>query len=477
MRGNWRETNWLLTAIAVMVALQVVLLWGISGRLGGTADGTANGVNGADSGMAGGEGGPGTAGGPPPQPPSVPEGGATATADGGDGEEGGSMAEWRVSGAGDSSYNGDYSEAGEVNGKAYYAKGATYLCWDGVEWTLTTQLGDVGAYIGTGDDLPANPWAVTVGTPPAPTVEEALPVPDTWLKLNPMMAQRYEPSADCCLAAIKAYVRSKSGSKPVRAALYGYEAPATYPLLALSAMGQMDDSAGWIELGFADYPVLEEGETYYLAVWAPWGAGEIARAASGSGAAFSVAPEMWPDWPDPGWLEYMAGALSIAAVLGDDVAGGQHGFSYSVGAPDAPVAGGRHGFAYSVGVQGRHAFSYSVGIGGRHPFSYSVGRCGRHPFAYSVGIGGRHRFAYSRGPWTPLDGRHRFSYSVGQGASGSHAFAYSVGEQVSGRHKFSFSVGEQASGSHKFAYSAGGPAAEDRFTALDLLRIRRGPVG
>jgi len=391
------------------------------------------------------------------------------------------MAEWRVSGAGDGSYNGDYSAAGTHNGKAYYTGGSPtrYLHWDSgsSEWWLGTALG-IDDYHGTGADLPANPWTTGMGIEPAPTVEEALPVPGTWISLKPVRAQLYQPGVDCCLAAIQAYVRSTSGTKPIQAALYGYEAPATYPLIALSNMGEMDDSAGWVELGFGgSYPELSEGETYYLAVWAHWGAGEIARAATGSGAAFSVAPEMWPDWPDPGWLEYMAGALSIAAVLGDDVAGGQHGFSYSVGAPDAPVAGGRHGFAYSVGVQGRHAFSYSVGIGGRHPFSYSVGRCGRHPFAYSVGIGGRHRFAYSRGPWTPLDGRHRFSYSVGQGASGSHAFAYSVGEQVSGRHKFSFSVGEQASGSHKFAYSAGGPAAEDRFTALDLLRIRRGPVG
>ena len=390
------------------------------------------------------------------------------------------MAEWRVEDAG-TDINGDYSQVGTYNGQPLYLGPSpanhTYLYFGGATWGFSADPGVAPElYYGTGATLPANPWNVDGGTPPAPTVSaiEELPTPDGWASLTPMRAQMYY-SPGGCLQAIKAWVRATSSTCPVQAGLYD----SSMALVALSQMGQAQQNAAWVELSFGNYPTLEgESATYYLAVWAPWGAAEIGLAGFYYGRTHSNANDLWPDWPDPAAFQAEGRAFAIVAVLGDEAAGGGHPFAYSVEDPDdAPVAGGRHGFAYSVGVQGRHGFAYSVGTGGRHRFAYSVGRSGKHAFAYSIGVGGGHRFAYSRGPWTNLAGRHRFSYSVGQGASGSHAFAYSVGEKASGRHRFSFSVGEKESGAHKFAYSIGGPAAADEFSVLDLLRLRRGPVG
>jgi len=86
------------------------------------------------------------------------------------------MAEWVVSGAGDASYNGEYSEAGVYQGKPYYQHDdvVLYLFWDGATWALHDFLQIGGQdYVGTGADLPATPWNVGAGIAPAPTVTAA----------------------------------------------------------------------------------------------------------------------------------------------------------------------------------------------------------------------------------------------------------------------------------------------------------------
>jgi len=94
---------------------------------------------------------------------------------------------WTVSGAGDTSYNGVYSEAGTHNGQPYYTYGTgeatRYLCWDsdGSVWSLADELGSAfGAYGGDSGEanLPANPWeqGAGSGTLPAPTVAAPLEV-------------------------------------------------------------------------------------------------------------------------------------------------------------------------------------------------------------------------------------------------------------------------------------------------------------
>ena len=101
--------------------------------------------------------------------------------------EGDGMADWRVTGAGDNSYNGDYSEAGTFEGKPYYtynsASGTRYLYWasDLARWALSDALASLptDGYLGADAEeaLPANPWGTNNGTPPAPTVSAALEEP------------------------------------------------------------------------------------------------------------------------------------------------------------------------------------------------------------------------------------------------------------------------------------------------------------
>lgn len=80
-----------------------------------------------------------------------------------------------VTGAGDSSYDGNYSQSGTYNSSPYWEMGSVrFLYWDGFEWALDTVLGDgsSSAYISNG----ANPdsyemgWMPNMGTDPSPTV-------------------------------------------------------------------------------------------------------------------------------------------------------------------------------------------------------------------------------------------------------------------------------------------------------------------
>lgn len=94
------------------------------------------------------------------------------------------MARWRVSGAGDDSYNGVYTDAGAYGDERYYTNddGDRYLYY--VPGGLPAwYLGDAlpmtpSAYLGVYDeDLPANPWSVGFGgVAPAPTLAEVFRV-------------------------------------------------------------------------------------------------------------------------------------------------------------------------------------------------------------------------------------------------------------------------------------------------------------
>jgi hypothetical protein len=92
------------------------------------------------------------------------------------------MGSWIISGAGDSSYNGLYVEAGTYNGGAYYKMLGVerYLWYLGMDiWTLHTSLGGASPepYINNGDGLPGT-WTAGIGTPPAPTLSEPTEEPE-----------------------------------------------------------------------------------------------------------------------------------------------------------------------------------------------------------------------------------------------------------------------------------------------------------
>lgn len=82
------------------------------------------------------------------------------------------MSIWEVSGAGDASYNGTYTESGTWNDLPAYTNGSRWLFWNSMlsRWQLFSTKEMACAYYGTGADLPATPWAEAFGTSPAPTV-------------------------------------------------------------------------------------------------------------------------------------------------------------------------------------------------------------------------------------------------------------------------------------------------------------------
>ena len=86
------------------------------------------------------------------------------------------MADWTVSGAETAAANGDYSENGVWDGKPAFEKdgGGAWIFWHSgfSVWCIYIfRTSDDRWYYGTGADLPANPWAKSLGDDPAPTVE------------------------------------------------------------------------------------------------------------------------------------------------------------------------------------------------------------------------------------------------------------------------------------------------------------------
>ena len=92
---------------------------------------------------------------------------------------------WVVASAGDGSYNGTYTYAGELNGDPYYTYNSRYLyrattpvseevwrLWTSTQTDFTPPVD--AAYYGQFDqDLPSNTWSVGSGTPSAPTLSAA----------------------------------------------------------------------------------------------------------------------------------------------------------------------------------------------------------------------------------------------------------------------------------------------------------------
>ncbi len=114
------------------------------------------------------------------------------------------MATWHVQGAGDSTYDGLYYEAGTYGGEPYYEKpGATrYLYYYVTEppewyWVLGTNPGDLPAYNGEANTpLPGGTWSVWGGTPPAPTVSaKAAETPPTEKAAKQTRRLERQPSA------------------------------------------------------------------------------------------------------------------------------------------------------------------------------------------------------------------------------------------------------------------------------------------
>ena len=359
------------------------------------------------------------------------------------GWEGEDMADWTVTGAGDDSYNGDYTEAGTHNEKPYYTHGegagTRYLYWDGAAWLLQDSInpGENPAYYGTGDDLPASPWTAWEGTPPAPEVSGAgHSVSGTaWVWDDPDWLPVW--AATIIISDGEEFYETdltkEDGSDLIEGVPDGEY--------------QVSGHLGVQSLGCAKSPITMAGEDLteidlILVPLAPY-TGELQSSYS-RGRAES----------------------------------GELDSSYSAGDPSstAVVAAGNLRAGYSIGEGGSHKAGYSVGEGGELRSAMSIGVAGKHEAGYSVGVGGKHRASYSRGPEHALDGQLRCSRSVGQNMEGSHEAGYSIGEQASGRHRASYSIGEHAEGSHEAAYSIGEGVPEKGHISVVEVLMRAGQI-
>jgi len=95
--------------------------------------------------------------------------------------EGNNVAQWIVSGAGTTNYDGTYVQDGTYGGQPAYKLGDGYWLWWKSDipypgWKLSPAVGDVEAawaYAGLlSTALPANPWEVCSAASPAPTLSE-----------------------------------------------------------------------------------------------------------------------------------------------------------------------------------------------------------------------------------------------------------------------------------------------------------------
>ena len=128
-----RTEDWRITAIMILVVLQVVMLWGINERLADISTSTM------------------------PNEVAAPG--------------------WLVTGAGDDSFNGQYTHVGVYNGRALYTctGGAEprYLYWSSSGyWALGPAAPaecEIDEYSCTGP--PTSPWTELGGLTPAPTLK------------------------------------------------------------------------------------------------------------------------------------------------------------------------------------------------------------------------------------------------------------------------------------------------------------------
>jgi hypothetical protein len=129
------------------------------------------------------------------------------------------MAQFLVSGAGDTTYNGLYLDAGTYSGHPYYQFGtggaARYLYHlSGISlevWNLGATLGGLPAYTGTNHaDLPANPWSGA--TAPAPSLTSY--TPDISGPTNTLIVAITAPDAGTTLTTSTPIAFTVSGFDP-----------------------------------------------------------------------------------------------------------------------------------------------------------------------------------------------------------------------------------------------------------------------
>lgn len=213
---------------------------------------------------------------------------------------------WMVSGAGDPDANGPYLPAGTHNGATYYTNSNGWYLFHTIyeegeaeHWELATSLGGAEAYRGANlSALPSNPWAVGLGTAPAPTVTEWFSWPSDWTQLGGggglgyIPARELELTEELTLHSLRAGVQ---GSGHFRMAIYD---AADGALVMSSFAAEIDDEAA------EDYTyVTLKGEvtlapgTYWLACWTD-DAG-VRLGYYGLTGGLRITAGTYPAWPNP----------------------------------------------------------------------------------------------------------------------------------------------------------------------------------
>lgn len=352
--------------------------------------------------------------------------------------------EWLVEGAGDGTFNGLYTEAGDHNGKPYYTLAGPpvrYLHWDipSAEWWLGTALG-IDDYHGTGADLPANPWLVGMGALPVPTVSGA-PAPTDKAK-----------AAICTPAGI----------------LVGTLVGVTEEELVPRTW------EGWLHFTFAAPPVLVEGDSYLLAVWT--GEPEYIQVAcdlaEDGDARYDRDATIYDGWPDPVALIPTPSGKPRYSIYCAMQHAGRVRASY--GTADY-TKGGFVRASYGLGLHGAHPCSYGVGVGGALRASYGVGGQGLVRASYGAdGKGGRVRASY--GAEAGKQGRVRASYAGDAQRSGSTAASYAADARAEGRTRASYAGDAKKEGKLAASYGPETDGVNSLPTVLLLLHAYSDPI-
>lgn len=350
----------------------------------------------------------------------------------------GVVSEWKVEGAGDSSYNGTYTEAGTCDGKAYYTHGTgastRYLSWNlsTSAWYLGSGMTLVSSiYIGDGADLPANDWSVYNNNAPAPTVSEVGGQDDDVTResyVSGLYGLTYTPTENVTLTALHVWARLQTDER-------GYGTVVTSAIyqggsLVAAQNGGLTPSdlvtPGWYELGYHGREVsLSASTEYVLVVYVQYPAQVGYVADAGKTSSYDMHDEWGElrDWPDTmTFTDVGTDPLIEYDTLGFAVASDALG-SYVVG-PDA-AAGGSAASGYAVAGMAEADGSYAVP--GLHEAAASYAVRGLHEAAASYEA--RHTIseaAASYGPEAPPQSQVQATYGVELGFSSSAACSYSA---------------------------------------------------
>ena len=229
---------------------------------------------------------------------------------------------WQVVGAGDASYNGEYSlQLGLHDGAPYYKvtgeERYLYLTDINFAWQLADVLGDEfdSAYDGSSSVLPANSWGVTPGkgTPPAPTLYPCwypFYSPPWWSSITfnySYVANKYTASSDEAWSTIatELNVTEDINSAHAQCAVYKVSDDS---LVETTEVKEITNTVElWYYFDFDNELNLSNGEEYYLVVqlWefnmgssptyrigAEFGVGYVLTTSIGGGYSAGY-------WPDP----------------------------------------------------------------------------------------------------------------------------------------------------------------------------------